>query len=68
MLIFIVVNIKNVQRVGNLYEFFLSQTDDNCHGAKSQVIEKILQRMVVLPLILYNTIEGDVRGLHEIHW
>ena len=40
----------------------LSQTDDNCQEAKSQSIEKMLQRMAVLRLILHVGIkEGDTR-------
>ena len=38
-------------------------------GSKSQQIDKMLQKMAVLPLILYiRTKSQDVRGLREIHW
>ena len=46
----------------------MSQTDDNHWEGKSQPIEEMLQKMAVLPFILYIRIKGeDVRGFHEIH-
>ena len=43
--------------------------DDNYWGAKSQRVEKMLQRMAVLHLIFHIPIEGEgIRGLRDIHW
>ena len=57
------VNVRNTQISKELY---LNQTEDNCWEAKSQQIEKMLQKMAVLPLVLYIRIKGeDVRGSHE---
>ena len=41
---------------------YLSQTDDNCQEAKSQQIEKMLRRMAVLPLLHWNSGEGNGRA------
>ena len=42
---------------------------DSCWEAKSQQIEKMLQRMALLHFTLYIRIKGeDIRALHEIHW
>ena len=46
----------------------MSQTGNNCQEAKSQQIEKMLQRMAVLPFILYIRIKGeDVRAQWDGH-
>ena len=59
---------RNVQMFREVLWVYLSQTD-NCWEAKPQQIEKMLQKMVVLHLILYISIKKeDVSGLHEIHW
>ena len=45
----------------------MSQTDNNCQKAKSQQIEKMLQKMAVLSLILLIRIkEGGVNYMNSI--
>lgn len=53
-----IVNIRNVQTCRELLWIYLSQSDDNCWETKSQLLEKMLQRVAVLRLILYIAVTG----------